>query len=155
MSDGRSAHPSDRTRACVELTLRRIVDDVVAIPGQLLGDIRPIVDVVRAPLSIVTGLAGLIANGVRAATSSPDPAPPPRADTSVRSATVAPTAADRPGPSSTGLPLEGYESLAASQVVDRLPTLSDDELDRIDAFETAHRGRRTVLGKIEQLRTRR
>lgn len=155
MSDGRSAHASDRTRARVEATLRRIVDDVVAIPGQLLGDVRPIVDVVRAPLSIVAGLAGLITNGLRTATSAPDLAPPSSADTAIHAATVAPTEADRPAPSSTGLPLEDYESLAASQVVDRLPTLSDDELDRIDLFETAHRGRRTVLGKIEQLRARR
>lgn len=55
-------------------------------------------------------------------------------------------------PTSEELPLEDYESLAASHVVRRLPDLSADELASIERFERAHRQRRTVLGKIEQLR---
>lgn len=50
-----------------------------------------------------------------------------------------------------GLPIEQYESLAASHVVARLDALTSDELWAVRAFETAHRGRRTVLGKIDQL----
>ena len=49
------------------------------------------------------------------------------------------------------LPLEDYESLAASHVVARLDRLSPAELVQIREFEEAHRGRRTILGKIEQL----
>lgn len=49
------------------------------------------------------------------------------------------------------LAIEDYESLAASQVVTRLPSLTPDELTAVQSFETAHRGRRTILGKIEQL----
>jgi hypothetical protein len=49
------------------------------------------------------------------------------------------------------LPIEQYESLAASHVVARLEALTTDELHRVRSFETAHRGRRTVLGKIDQL----
>ena len=49
------------------------------------------------------------------------------------------------------LPIEEYESLAASQVVARLPALTADELATIRRFEAAHRGRRTVLGRIDQL----
>ena len=52
------------------------------------------------------------------------------------------------------LPIDGYDSLAASQVVGRLGTLTDAELDAIKAYETAHRARRTILGKINQLRVR-
>lgn len=52
------------------------------------------------------------------------------------------------------LPIGGYDSLAASQVVGRLGTLTDAELDAIEAYETAHRARRTILGKINQLRAR-
>jgi hypothetical protein len=52
-----------------------------------------------------------------------------------------------------GLPIPGYDQLAASQIIARLPRLSASELDRIAAHESAHRHRRTVLAKISQLRT--
>jgi hypothetical protein len=51
----------------------------------------------------------------------------------------------------TSLPIEGYDSLAASQVVLRLGSLTDVELRTIEQYETSHRARRTVLGKISQL----
>lgn len=49
------------------------------------------------------------------------------------------------------LPIDQYESLAASHVVARLESLTPDELRTVRSFETSHRGRRTVLGKIDQL----
>jgi hypothetical protein len=52
----------------------------------------------------------------------------------------------------TTLPIAGYESLAASQVVLRLGSLTTEELARIEAYEASHRARRTILGKIHQLR---
>lgn len=52
------------------------------------------------------------------------------------------------------LPILGYESLAAVHVVERLGSLSDDELDRIHRFEATHRARRTILAKIAQLQAR-
>ncbi len=52
---------------------------------------------------------------------------------------------------SADLPIPGYDALSASQVVERLMGLAPDELDAVHAYETAHRGRRTILGKIEQL----
>jgi hypothetical protein len=55
-------------------------------------------------------------------------------------------------PSEGGLPIPGYDQLAASQVIARLPGLSPSELDRIADHESAHRHRRTVLAKISQLR---
>ncbi len=51
----------------------------------------------------------------------------------------------------TTLPIEEYQSLAASQVVARLPALTAVELAAVRRFEAAHRGRRTVLGRIDQL----
>ena len=45
----------------------------------------------------------------------------------------------------------GYEDLAASHIVARLDRLSPAELAEIRAFEVANRGRRTVVGKIDQL----
>jgi hypothetical protein len=54
-------------------------------------------------------------------------------------------------PASDDLPIPGYDALSASQVVERLIGLSSSELDTVRAYETAHRARRTILGKIEQL----
>ncbi|CAN5850798.1 hypothetical protein BH20ACT4_BH20ACT4_09540 [soil metagenome] len=50
------------------------------------------------------------------------------------------------------LPIADYESLAASQVVARLPALGIAELDQVARFEQANRRRRTVLGKVDQLK---
>jgi hypothetical protein len=74
-------------------------------------------------------------NGAQA----PDALTPP-ADTNV------PEAADEPA-----LPIPGYDALSASQVVERLPGLSTDELDAVRTYEASHRKRRTILGKIDQI----
>jgi hypothetical protein len=55
-------------------------------------------------------------------------------------------------PPASALPIGDYESLAAIHVVQRLPSLRDDEIDLVERFERAHRARRTILAKIEQLR---
>jgi hypothetical protein len=49
------------------------------------------------------------------------------------------------------LAIPGYDALSASQVVERLAGLSRDELAAVREYETGHRRRRTILGKIEQL----
>ncbi|HRE02288.1 MAG TPA: hypothetical protein PLV68_13380 [Ilumatobacteraceae bacterium] len=48
-------------------------------------------------------------------------------------------------------PIDGYDSLAASQVVARLNTLSADELAQVKDYEAAHRSRQTILAKVDQL----
>ena len=49
------------------------------------------------------------------------------------------------------LGIPGYDSLSASQVVQRLGGLSAGELDAIREHELAHRHRRTILNRVEQL----
>jgi hypothetical protein len=49
------------------------------------------------------------------------------------------------------LAIPGYDSLSASQVVQRLAGLSREELTAVGEYEEAHRGRRTVLTRIRQL----
>ena len=49
------------------------------------------------------------------------------------------------------LPIEGYDALAASQVVGRLAGLDADGLEQVRRHESAHRARRTVLARIAQL----
>lgn len=56
-----------------------------------------------------------------------------------------------PAPSASSLPIPGYDTLAASQVVQRLGSLRADELDAVRRYEVATRGRRTILHRIAQL----
>jgi hypothetical protein len=53
---------------------------------------------------------------------------------------------------SGALGIPGYDSLSASQVVQRLPGLSAEELEAVRAYEQAGRGRKTVLLRVAQLR---
>lgn len=93
-------------------------------------------------------------------TPSPAPAPPPdrAAATSSaaskpagESATTATTTTTAPAPAATTLVIPDYDELSASQVVERLDGLPASELDAVRAYEEAHRARRTILYKIEQL----
>jgi hypothetical protein len=100
-------------------------------------------------------VAGLRANGTQA---EPAEAPAPAgADALVLDdddGTVDPSARrgfDDGGISEEDLAIPSYDSLAASQVVPRLDGLSSIELEAVRRYEEAHRGRRTVLGKIALL----
>lgn len=55
------------------------------------------------------------------------------------------------GPDPETLAITDYDSLSASQVVPRLDGLAPDELESIRAYESANRGRKTILSKIAQL----
>ena len=54
-------------------------------------------------------------------------------------------------PDSDTLAIVEYDSLAASQVVPRLAALDADELEDVRRYELAHRGRKTILGRVAQL----
>jgi hypothetical protein len=57
----------------------------------------------------------------------------------------------RSGPDASQLAIPDYDSLAASQVLPRLEGLTPVELEAVRSYEAAHRGRRTILGRIGQL----
>jgi hypothetical protein len=54
-------------------------------------------------------------------------------------------------PDAYELAIPGYDTLSASQVVQRLSGLSHAELEAVRAYEEAGRGRKTVLTKVAQL----
>lgn len=60
-------------------------------------------------------------------------------------------ATDVAPPPAESLAIAEYDSLAASQVVARLAGLSASELAALRTYEVAHRRRRTILSRIEQL----
>ncbi len=77
------------------------------------------------------------------------------ADAAAEPVTAEPVAAAvtslRATPSEAELPVQDYDSLAASQVVPRLATLATDELLAVQAYEMAHRNRQTILNRVAQL----
>jgi hypothetical protein len=91
-------------------------------------------------------------NGAPAARTEPRASATAPAPTSTKA--PAPTArpADANGSGADAdLPIPGYNSLSASQVVERLAGLSAGELEAVRAYEATNRKRRTILGKIDQI----
>jgi hypothetical protein len=93
---------------------------------------------------------------------APSPAPAPRPDRAATNSRAASKPAGEstntstatsaaPAPAATALVIPDYDELSASQVVERLDGLQASELDAVRAYEEAHRARRTILYKIEQL----
>ncbi len=82
--------------------------------------------------------------------SGPVPAPPAPAHTPVAPTPATPV---RDEAATRALAIPDYESLSASQVVPRLSSLSPDELQAVRVYEEEHRGRKTILNKIAQIRT--
>jgi hypothetical protein len=111
---------------------------------------RPLTEYMRGPRGDDSqdALSGEGASG-----SNHNVAPAPAGARTRRAGTSA--RVDRPstngagGPTHLGIP--GYDSLSASQVVQRLAGLSSDELEAVGAYELANRGRRTVLTRVRQL----
>jgi hypothetical protein len=90
------------------------------------------------------------------------PVPPPEVEVDVPAATANGSsngngngkAEAAPVPRSRAeLSIPGYDTLSASQVVQRLAGLSPDELEDVRDYESGTRGRRTILSKIAQLQS--
>ena len=63
-------------------------------------------------------------------------------------------ASTRPSAVRADLAIADYDSLAASQVLPLLDNLSPAELDAVQAYESAYRKRKTILGRIAQIQSR-
>ena len=100
----------------------------------------------------------------RPAQSRPKPAPAPAAKTPAPAPAPAPAPTPPAAPvvetngapvtvhDAQSLAIPGYDSLSASQVVERLAGLNAEELEAIGSYESAGRGRRTILNRVAQLR---
>ena len=110
-------------------------------------------------------LNSIVDRGQPAAKSAPaptTPAAPPSPPAAATPVVSAPAATAQATPSSNGqdvtvhdansLAIPGYDSLSASQVVQRLAGLNPAELAAIGSYEAAGRGRRTILNRVAQLR---
>ena len=81
-------------------------------------------------------------------TDDPAPATAVQDHTVDRSDDAAPATAP---PSESDLPIQDYDSLAASQVVPRLATLAPEDLRVVQRYEQATRHRQTILHRVAQL----
>jgi hypothetical protein len=156
-----------RERLTTQLTTARMLGQMAA--PQLQAEAGKLVKGVMDRLSSPPGGP---ARAPAAPPPPPPPPPPPRARPSVE-----PVGIDRPAPApgpvgvpsgspaavtggngsvahagdSTHLAIPGYDTLSAMQVVQRLAGLSPPELEAVRAYEAAHRGRKTILHRAEQL----
>jgi hypothetical protein len=62
-----------------------------------------------------------------------------------------PTTVDGHIPDVSTLSIPGFDTLSASQVVQRLDGLNREELVSVRAYEFSTRGRRTILNRVDQL----
>lgn len=141
---------ASRTRRQVEL-LRRLGSGVpcvgpllrpkeqVRVPGREAPERVTVLDVLADP---VADLSGVVAE--------PPPADTPPAVPS-DAALEQPAGAVDVVPDASDLPLTDYDSLAASQVVPRLATMSSTDLELVGAYERSHRNRQTILHRVAQL----
>ncbi|HEX2700224.1 MAG TPA: hypothetical protein VHM89_08500 [Acidimicrobiales bacterium] len=102
----------------------------------------------------------------QAAGEAPDPPSTAEADAGAPPDAATPAAAG-PAPADEGssaaepplrppadaLAIPGYDSLSAPHVVQRLDGLSDEELEAVRLYESATRGRKTILSRIAQIQT--
>ncbi|MCU1355261.1 MAG: hypothetical protein JWM89_679 [Acidimicrobiales bacterium] len=105
--------------------------------GRRLGQVQKEAETVLAELGLTGTSPRSNGAGEATPTATPDPA---SVVTPIRSSAAA-----------ASLPIADYDSLAASQVIPRLAGLDAGELAAVRAYEVAHRGRKTILGKVAQL----
>jgi hypothetical protein len=149
-----AAPAADARRADVERWLHAIVSAGFAVPAAATAGVRrcvgarlaPVTERVAEPVRVIRSIVELVAGAT--------PVRGTEAERDTEAGTNA-TAAEEPFDGAEAvvsqLPIDEYESLAASQVVARLANLTAEELDAVRRFEVSHRGRRTVIGRIDQL----
>jgi hypothetical protein len=134
--------------------------------------VRQASDQAGQTLSVVGGLTGRRPGGAprrstapgrpaSPATPRPAPAPTPAAAAPASAAPAAGPPAEPdaggngrgPAPNVESLAIPGYDTLSASQVVQRLGGLSEDELEAVREYEQSSRKRKTILARVEQLQS--
>ena len=108
------------------------------------------------------GVIDFVSSSVTPLTSEPptepptEPAPSPstRVTSAAAKASKAATTAASNAVAAAKLAIPDYDGLSASQVVNRLAGLSPIELENVQLYEAAHRGRKTILSKVAQLQGR-
>lgn len=115
-----------------------------------LGDVTETVGETLSALGLLPEPAPPAATTAPGATTAPAGGPP-AANGIVNEGAVGAATPAGEAPTSAELAIPGYDTLSASQVVQRLAGLSADELEAVRRYEASTRGRRTILSKAAQL----
>jgi hypothetical protein len=152
-----SASPTPAERA-----LASAIYAPIGLGAKVVGDLPDAVAKARQQLTFARFIGKLaVDHGVRELRGRLDglsnpvapSAAPQRPDLTPQTDDVLPdVAVPSVSPSPDELALPDYDQLPAAHIVGKLGGLSCAELDAVEAYESAHRHRRTVLGKISQLR---
>jgi hypothetical protein len=102
----------------------------------------------------VTGLAQAQAQFTRELASG-SPAAARELGKRLDEATDAATRRARRVPGEQDLPIASYDDLSVKEINSRLPSLSEVDLSKVEAYERKHKKRKTILKKIESLRNAR
>lgn len=134
-----------RQQVTSQVTMARIMGQFAVAEGekQMRERIDQISETVGGLVDQVQGSGTSVGN-----VSTPTGAGAAAKPASTNGKATAPT-----GAAATGdhLAITGYDTLSASQVVQRLAGLSADELEAVRVYEEQTRGRRTILSKVGQL----
>ncbi len=171
----RTPPPPPVTPPPIPPEVKRRIDESMAMTRAVAeGGIGVARDVAGSGIGVARDVAGsalmqflaLRANGASSATEAdtftepaaaapPAPAPAPTRPTPPAAAPATPVPPDAAWKADVAaadaLPIPDYDELSASQVVERLDGLDPESLEEIRRYETDHRGRNTILGKIAQL----
>ena len=126
--------------------------------------VRQATDQAGQTLSVVGGLTARRPEPPRRAPAPPAPAAPAAPAAPPEAATPPPPPAPEaeaepssngqgPAPSVETLAIPGYDTLSASQVVQRLDGLAPEELEAVRAYEQSSRKRKTILARVQQLQS--
>lgn len=126
-----------------EKFVRQASERAAEMLGEVVGDHRPQPAPATSPRSSTTTTSDAPAARTKAASDAEHIA------SGNGKADVLPA---RPVPAADTLSIPGYDTLSASQVVQRLAALGPDELEAIEVYERANRSRRTILNRVDQLR---
>jgi hypothetical protein len=144
--EGRSLLPQLVEKGKNQVTMARMVGQFAVQQGSV--EAAKAASKLQDQAAGVLELLGLV--GDDAPPSQPTPAAPPEPPRLVPDPPVdSPSVATAPDPSELAIP--DYDGLSASQVVNRLAGLTEEELESVAAYESAHRGRKTILNKVAQL----
>jgi hypothetical protein len=142
-----------RQQVTSQVTMARMIGHFVAGQGQ-----RELAKVAKQATDLLAGLGlapspGHDASRQPAARTSAPAAPAPAGPTGpvASNGNAADVTPAEPAATSDSLAIPGYDSLSASQVVQRLAGLAPGELEAVRGYEATTRGRRTILNRIAQL----
>jgi hypothetical protein len=153
---GASPRPGDLGARLVEL----FVLAPLGAGARLASDLPQAVSRARQELSNARFIGRMVVEQGTSRLAPRPPAPPMRDEAAVEHAGVVErpdllTPAENDALSRSidadELAIPDYDHLPALDIVGQLDRLSSDERAEVERYERAHRGRRTVLGKIAQL----